>query len=92
MEIEFLYAFPGGALFQPVYKGLRTDKNSPDSYTSLKFKQAESERGTGDQGLSPRSKASPKDNVAKRKALLKDLKILAQSVEALKEKLSKLQA
>jgi len=39
VEVEYLYAFAGGALFQPVYKGLRTDKNSPDSYTSLKFKQ-----------------------------------------------------
>ncbi len=27
---EYLYAFPGGALFQPVYKGLRTDKNSQE--------------------------------------------------------------
>jgi bifunctional non-homologous end joining protein LigD len=44
VEIEYLYAFLGGALFQPVYKGLRVDKNCPDSYTSLKFKQAS---GTG---------------------------------------------
>ncbi len=38
-EVEYLYAFPGGALFQPVYKGSRTDKHSPDGYASLKFKQ-----------------------------------------------------
>jgi len=44
-EVEYLYAFLGGALFQPVYKGLRADKNCPDSYTSLKFKQ-KSEAGT----------------------------------------------
>ena len=40
VEAEYLYAFPGGSLFQPAYKGLRVDKNSPDAYTSLKFKQA----------------------------------------------------
>jgi len=39
IEIEYLYAFPGGALFQPVYRGLRADKDCPDCYTSLKFKQ-----------------------------------------------------
>jgi bifunctional non-homologous end joining protein LigD len=42
-EVEYLYAFPGGALFQPVYKGPRPDKHCPDSYTSLKFKQASAE-------------------------------------------------
>jgi bifunctional non-homologous end joining protein LigD len=47
IEIEYLYAFPGGALFQPVYRGLRADKTCPDSYTSLKFKQ-KSEAGTED--------------------------------------------
>jgi bifunctional non-homologous end joining protein LigD len=44
VEVEYLYAFLGGALIQPVYKGLRADKNCADSYTSLKFKQAS---GTG---------------------------------------------
>jgi bifunctional non-homologous end joining protein LigD len=38
IEVEYLYAFRGGALFQPVYKGLRPDKHSPDAYASLKFK------------------------------------------------------
>ena len=38
IEIEYLYAFRGGALFQPVYKGPRPDKHSPDAYASLKFK------------------------------------------------------
>jgi bifunctional non-homologous end joining protein LigD len=47
IEIEYLYAFPGGALFQPVYRGLRADKTCPDSYTSLKFKQ-KSEAGPED--------------------------------------------
>ena len=41
---EYLYAFPGGALFQPVYKGPRPDKHSPDAYASLKFKRASAER------------------------------------------------
>jgi len=39
IEIEYLYAFPGGALFQPVYRGLRADKDCPDCHTSLKSKQ-----------------------------------------------------
>jgi len=47
VEVEYLYAFPGGALFQPVYKGPRADKTCPDSYTLLKFKQ-KSEVGTED--------------------------------------------
>ena len=43
VEIEYLYAYPGGALFQPVYKGPRSDKDQPDFYSSLKFKQAAEE-------------------------------------------------
>ena len=39
IEVEYLYAFRGGALFQPVYKGPRRDKHDPDTYASLKFKQ-----------------------------------------------------
>jgi len=42
-EIEYLYAYPGGALFQPVYKGRRYDKDQPDFYSSLKFKQTNEE-------------------------------------------------
>lgn len=38
VEIRYLYAYPDGALYQPVYKGVRTDKTAPDFYTSLKFK------------------------------------------------------
>jgi bifunctional non-homologous end joining protein LigD len=30
IEVEYLYAFRGGALFQPVYKGPRPDKHYPD--------------------------------------------------------------
>ncbi len=43
VEVEYLYAFPGGSLFQPVYKGPRSDKHSPDTYNSLKFKAANGE-------------------------------------------------
>jgi bifunctional non-homologous end joining protein LigD len=42
-EVEYLYAFPGGALFQPVYKGPRPDKHCPDAYASLKFKRESAE-------------------------------------------------
>jgi bifunctional non-homologous end joining protein LigD len=38
IEVEYLYAFRGGALFQPVYKGPRPDKHSPDVHATLKFK------------------------------------------------------
>ena len=42
VEVEYLYAFPGGSLFQAVYKGPRSDKDKADLYSMLKFKQ-----GTG---------------------------------------------
>jgi bifunctional non-homologous end joining protein LigD len=40
VEVEYLYAFPGGSLFQPVYKGPRADKDAADAYDTLKFKQS----------------------------------------------------
>jgi bifunctional non-homologous end joining protein LigD len=40
-EIRYLYAFPGGSLYQPVYLGLRTDVDCADSVKSLKFRQDE---------------------------------------------------
>ena len=38
VEIRYLYAFRGGSLYQPVYKGERGDKSETDLYESLKFK------------------------------------------------------
>lgn len=38
VEVRYLYAYPGGSLFQPVYLGPRTDQTNPDNYSSLKFK------------------------------------------------------
>jgi bifunctional non-homologous end joining protein LigD len=41
VEVEYLYAFPlpGGSLFQPVYRGERTDQDAGDCLTTqLKFK------------------------------------------------------
>lgn len=38
VEIRYLYAFPGGCLFQAVYLGPRTDQTEADDYQSLKFK------------------------------------------------------
>ena len=43
IEVEYLYAYRDGALFQPVYKGTRTDKHHPDAYASLKFKPENAE-------------------------------------------------
>lgn len=40
VEIEYLYAYPGeGSLYQPQYKGVRSDKTSADAYSTLKFKE-----------------------------------------------------
>ena len=39
VEVEYLYAYPGGSLFQPVYKGPREDKDQADHERTLKFKQ-----------------------------------------------------
>lgn len=37
-NVKYLYSYPKGSLYQPVYKGVRTDKDFPDTQTSLKFK------------------------------------------------------
>lgn len=39
VEVEYLYAYPGGSLYQPIYRGLRTDVDRSDcNMTQLKFK------------------------------------------------------
>lgn len=38
VEVRYLYAYPDGALYQPIYQGERSDKQTPDSHASLKFK------------------------------------------------------
>lgn len=43
VEVRYLYAYPGGSLFQPVYLGERRDADRADSLASLKFKQGEHE-------------------------------------------------
>lgn len=42
VEVEYLYIHhgKGASLFQPQYKGLRSDKSNADSYNSLKFKKS----------------------------------------------------
>lgn len=40
VEIKYLYAYPGGSLYQPQYKGVRTDLERKDACISqLKFKE-----------------------------------------------------
>jgi bifunctional non-homologous end joining protein LigD len=39
VEVRYLYAFPGGSLYQPVYWGPRTDLPHADDISVLKFKQ-----------------------------------------------------
>lgn len=38
VEVRYLYAYKGGSLFQPVYLGVRTDIDKPDTLNSLKYK------------------------------------------------------
>ena len=40
IEIEYLYFFSGGSLFQPAYKGPRPDKDDADDVSTLKLKVA----------------------------------------------------
>ena len=48
VEVRFLYAYPGGSLFQPVFLGVRDDV-SPDACTigQLKYKAVEDEEEPG---------------------------------------------
>lgn len=39
VEVEYLYAYPEGCLFLPVYRGQRRDKVAADMHNSLKFKK-----------------------------------------------------
>lgn len=38
VEVEYLYLYKNGSLFQPQYKGPRGDKSSPDTISSFKLK------------------------------------------------------
>lgn len=37
-EVKYLYVYKGGSIYQPIYKGLRDDKDLPDTIDSLKYK------------------------------------------------------
>ena len=39
IDVEYLYAYPDGDIYQPVYIGPRTDISVLDVYEELKFKQ-----------------------------------------------------
>jgi bifunctional non-homologous end joining protein LigD len=41
VETRYLYAYPGGSLYQPVYLGPRNDVEYADSVKSLKYTQGE---------------------------------------------------
>ncbi len=40
IEVRYLYAYPGGSLFQPVFVRARPDKGTPDEIGTLKLKAA----------------------------------------------------
>lgn len=46
VEVEYLYVGAKGSLYQPVYKGKRTDKMLPDSWASLKQKPTNNDDDT----------------------------------------------
>ena len=39
VEVRYLYAYPNGSLYQPIYLGPRLDLDTADEHSSLKFKQ-----------------------------------------------------
>jgi bifunctional non-homologous end joining protein LigD len=39
VEVRYLYAYEGGSLYQPFYKGIREDKEEPDHIDSLQYKK-----------------------------------------------------
>jgi bifunctional non-homologous end joining protein LigD len=39
IEVRYLYAYPGGSLYQPDYRGVRTDLDCADDISVLKYKQ-----------------------------------------------------
>lgn len=43
VEIRYLYAFPGGSLYQPIYLGVRNDLDIPDDVANLKLKSIEAD-------------------------------------------------
>ena len=43
VEVRYLYAYPGGSLYQPVYLGARPDKDTADDYSTLKLRQGTTE-------------------------------------------------
>ena len=43
VEIKYLYYYPGGSLYQPQYRGVRTDKTVPDSVETLKPKATDTD-------------------------------------------------
>jgi bifunctional non-homologous end joining protein LigD len=38
VEVRYLYHYPGGSLYQPIYLGSRSDKDLPDHLNTLKSK------------------------------------------------------
>lgn len=40
VEVEYLYYYEGGSLYQPIYKGERDDLSAPDALLTLKRKQS----------------------------------------------------
>lgn len=44
IEVQYLYWYPGGSVFQPVYLALRTDLSIADDLSSLKQKPAQAEQ------------------------------------------------
>ena len=62
VNVEYLYLYKGGSLFQPVFKGERSDQALPDTLSKFKTKSDQIFTGGVDQGeptASTKKKAAP---------------------------------
>jgi bifunctional non-homologous end joining protein LigD len=64
VEVQYLYAYPQGSLFQPVYKGVRSDQSKDDcTLTQLKYKAGtvptEDECSTQAASVAPKKSKKP---------------------------------
>jgi bifunctional non-homologous end joining protein LigD len=65
VEVNYLYAYRGGSLYQPVYKGPRPDQTEPDAVESLQFKGEERKtcpRCQGKGEVPPFKSGTPEDS------------------------------
>lgn len=65
VNVEYLYRYPTGALFQTVFKGVRTDQSMPDNLSKLKVKSEHAYRVDTDEPEVELSGEAPAEKPAK---------------------------